>query len=41
LDAALAKRHAQGLDGSLAVLDLLNGPEAHLWTDVKAAAACA
>ncbi len=42
LDAALAKRHAKGLDGSLAVLDLLKSPtEAHLWTDVKAAAACA
>lgn len=35
LDAALAKRHARGLDGSLAVLDLLNSPDAHLWTDVR------
>lgn len=42
LDAALAKRHAQGLTGSLAVLDLLKSPtEAHLWTDVRPTPACA
>jgi hypothetical protein len=42
LDAALAKRHSAGLDGSLAVLDLLESPtEAHLWHDVKVTTACA